>query len=86
MDDGYAVGLDARVQFGTPTTPTPAAESPATQTATATPRPSGFVEYTVYYLVTERFAVRGGRVDGDPERGEPPAFPDPETVACRDNG
>lgn len=82
MKDGHAVGLDARIQFGTPVTETPPAESPATPTTTATPRPSGFFEYTVYYLVTRQFALRGQPLDGDPKKGGSPELTDARPVAC----
>lgn len=82
VQDGHTVGVDARVQFGNPTTPTPPAEPPATPTATSTPRPSGRFEYAVYYLVTDRFALRTGPSGGNLSRDDSPTFRGADTVVC----
>ncbi|MDZ7701634.1 MAG: hypothetical protein U5J98_05955 [Halobacteriales archaeon] len=73
--DGYLVGLEGRVQFDEPKTP----DGDATQ------RPSGFLEYSVWYLVTERFALRGGETDREFEQGRDVDLADAQPVACEDD-
>lgn len=71
-DHGYVIGLDGRVQFDDPVTPT----------STATALPSGFFEYSVWYYVTDRFALRGEPSDGSLEQGDRPGFAGAVVVAC----
>ena len=70
--NGYVIGIDGRVQFDEPETPT----------AEATARPSGFLEYAVWYFVTDRFAFRGQSIDGSLEEGDGPGFAGGVPVAC----
>lgn len=69
---GYAVGIDARVQF----------DNTKTQTASATPRPSGFFEFTVWYYLTDRFALRGDPKTDELQKEDTPNLTGAETVAC----
>lgn len=75
-DGGFLVGHDGRVQFDEPKTPS----------GDATPRPSGFFEYTVWYYVTDRFALRGEEADGGLEQASAPDLVDAVPVACADDG
>lgn len=71
-DHGHVIGIDGRVQFGDPRTPG----------STATARPSGFLEYAVWYYVTDRFALRAEPVEGSLERGDRPGFAGAVVIAC----
>lgn len=71
-ENGYVIGIDGRVQFDQPKTPT----------SEATARPSGFFEYAVWYFVTERFAIRGQSIDGSLEKGDAPGFAGAVPVVC----
>lgn len=75
-DGGVLVGLDGRVQFDEPKTPS----------GDATPRPAGFFEYSVWYYVTERFALRGEEAIDPLEQASAPDLVDAVTVACADDG
>lgn len=70
--NGYVIGIDGRVQFDEPETPT----------SEATARPSGFFEYAIWYFVTERFALRSQSRDGSLEKGDAPEFAGAVPVAC----
>lgn len=71
-ENGYVIGIDGRVQFDEPKTPT----------SEATARPSGFFRYAVWYFVTDRFALRGPSVDGSLEEGDAPGFAGAVPIAC----
>lgn len=71
-ENGYVIGIDGRVQFDEPETPT----------SEATAKPSGFFEYAVWYFVTERVALRGQSIDGSLEKGDAPGFVGAVPVAC----
>lgn len=70
--NGLAVGLDGRVQF----------DDPSTSSATATPLPSGFFEFAVWYYLTERFALRTEARTGPLEEGDEPYLRSGTIVAC----
>lgn len=67
---GYIVGLTARVQFEDTKTP-----------KGTTPYASGFFEFSVWYYVTNRFSLRGDRIDKI-QKGDSPTFDDAAIVAC----
>lgn len=69
---GYTVGLDVRVQF----------DNTETSTASSTPLPSGFFELSVWYYLTDRFALRGDPTNEGLQRGGTPNFDDADTIAC----
>lgn len=70
-DTGYAVGLDARVQFDDGRTPS----------STETPYPSGGRQFAVWYHLSDRVAFRGETLDGlDQTVG--PRLADASVVAC----
>jgi hypothetical protein len=69
--DGFAVGLDGRVQF----------DDTETQTS-ATPLPSGFFEFSVWYYLTDRFVLRGDANNGSLEEGTEPDVTPADAVAC----
>lgn len=71
-EDGAVIGVDGRVQFDEPKTPS----------SEATPRPSGFFEYAVWYFVTDRFALRGQPIDGALTEGDSPRFAGADTIRC----
>jgi hypothetical protein len=70
-EEGYTVGLTARVQFDDTKTPK----------GTKTPYPSGTFEFSVWYYVSKQLSLRGDRIDVI-QKGDSPALSDAATVAC----
>lgn len=71
--EGYIVGANVVVQF----------EDTNPPSESATPAPSGYFEYSSWYYVTKRFALREERSEGDLIEGDTPTVEFPRTVACR---
>lgn len=69
---GYTVGLDGRVQF----------DNTETSTASSTSLPSGFFNVSVWYRLTDRFALRGDPTNEELQKGNTPNLAGADTIAC----
>lgn len=69
---GYTVGIDSRVQF----------DNTETSTTSSTPLPSGFFEVSVWYYLTNRFALRDDPTNEGLQKGSTPNLTGADTIAC----
>jgi hypothetical protein len=74
VQQGYAVGLEGRVQF----------DNAKTATGTSTARPSGFFEFSLWDFLTDSFAVRGQPSYDKLQKEDTPQLANAVTIACDD--
>lgn len=76
---GYTLGVEGRVSFDD--AGSTATSSATTHSVTSTPLPSGTTDFSVWYYLTDRFALRGDPVD-ELRKGDTPDLTGADTVSC----